>query len=430
MKTGASAGTHGIGKPIFAMVSAAALALMLASCGGGGSSSPAPTGGSSPTPTATTAANPVAVRIVGFNDLHGFIEPRGRLTFTVDGGASQSALAGGAAYLADAVSRIRAANPNTLVISAGDLFGGSAPFSASFLDEPTVGAMNRVGLDFAAVGNHEFDEGVGELERLANGGCAANTNQTPCQVEPNFPGAQFQFLAANVQRGGGTLFPASALRTLGSGADAVQIGVIGLTLDNTPLATTGSTAGLNFEDEAVAINRETASLRARGADAVVVAVHEGLSGQTGIPISGCAGLSGPLRDVLDRLDAGVDLVLSGHTHQAYVCDYGTVNAGRPFLVTSTASAGSMFTDVELTVDAANGGVISSAAVNRVLQRAESDGTTNAAFDVFTADADVEAYLQTYIDFARTAGTYTPAYDLATGGDGGPDGSAGYTDHIH
>ena len=398
---------------------ALASALALAACGGGssgggGGGGGGPIGGT-PTPSPTNPANPQTVRIVAFNDLHGFIEPRGLLTFNANG-QSQQALAGGAAFLADAVARIRGDNPRTLVISAGDLVGASAPLSARYLDEPTIGAMNLAGLDFAAVGNHEFDEGVAELERLQNGGCARHTGQQPCQVEPDFPGAAFQFLAANVLRGGATLFPASALRTLGSGSDAARIGVIGLTLEATPAATQGSVAGLAFEDEALAINREAAALRARGADAVVVAVHEGLNDNGSGAIGGCGSISGPLRGILDRLEPGVDLVLSGHTHQAYICDYGTVDRARPFLVTSTLSAGSMITDIELTVDVANERVTASRASQRVLQRAAPDGSSNAAFDLFEADPEVAAYLQTYIDAARAAGSYSEPFDPVSGRD--------------
>ncbi|RDC59005.1 5'-nucleotidase [Alteripontixanthobacter maritimus] len=411
----------------------ALLSLALLSCGGGssgsGSSGGGPIGGGgTPTPT-PPAANPVSIRIVGFNDLHGFIEPRGNIGFNTASGVQQ-AYAGGAAYLASAVAAIRAANGNTLVISAGDLFGASAPLSDRFLEEPTIGAMNRVGLDFAAVGNHEFDRGVRELERLASGGCTKYTSLIPCRVESNFGGANFQFLAANVRQGTGTLFPASALRTLGSGANAVQVGVIGLTLRSTPQATSGSTSGLTFTDEADAINRETRSLRSRGADAVVVAIHQGLTQNAGSPINGCGAIAGPLRTILDQLDTGVDLVLSGHTHQAYICDFGTVDASRQFLVTSTTSAGAMFTDTELTVDAANSRVTAANARNVVLQRQATDRAgnpiaTNPAFPVFTADGGVASYIQTYIDAARSANIYADPYDIATGQDRAAEPVAGH-----
>jgi len=389
-------------RPILAALGAA----LLVSCGSGGGSSGAPTppmGGGSGGGTAT---NPVTIRIVAFNDFHGAIAPFGApLQFRLEDGSTGSALVGGAAWLGDAVDRVKAQNPNTLVISAGDLVGASPAISARFLDEPTIGAMNRIGLDFNAVGNHEFDEGVAELKRLQTGGCAAHTGQQPCALE-NFAGAQFRFLAANVRQGSASLFPASATRQFGSGADRVTIGIVGLTLEGTPAATSGSVAGLTFEDEAEAINREAAALRSAGADAVIVAVHEGLTPSASNTIGGCDALSGPLRTILDRLNSGVDLVVSGHTHRAYICDYGTIDAARPMLVTSVQSSGRMFTDIELRVNAGLSRTQSAAATNVILQR-EGTGPGGQQVPplpgrpVFVADPVVAAYVETYRQAAQT-----------------------------
>lgn len=58
--------------------------------------------------------------------------------------------------------------------------------------------MNDIQIDFNAVGNHEFDRGTDELRRLQNGGCQQYTSTAPCQINKNFSGAKFNFLAANV----------------------------------------------------------------------------------------------------------------------------------------------------------------------------------------------------------------------------------------
>jgi 5'-nucleotidase len=79
--------------------------------------------------------------------------------------------AGGVEYLATHVNNLRALNPNTVVVSAGDMIGASPLLSALFHDEPTIEAFNLIGLDFNAVGNHEFDEGIDELLRMQKGGC-------------------------------------------------------------------------------------------------------------------------------------------------------------------------------------------------------------------------------------------------------------------
>ena len=94
-----------------------------------------------------------------------------------------------------------------MTVAAGDLIGASPISSALFLDEPTIRVLDEAGLELAAVGNHEFDKGAGELKRMQDGGCTKFTNRQPCALEP-FAGARFRYLAANVVgTDGQTLFP-------------------------------------------------------------------------------------------------------------------------------------------------------------------------------------------------------------------------------
>ena len=139
-------------------------------------------------PAAPAAAEPVQVRIIAFNDFHGALQPpRYAIPATGRTAARSACRPGGAAYLASAMRRLREGHPNSLVVSAGDLISASPLVSAGFLDEPTILAMNRIGLDFDAVGNHEFDRGRAELLRMQNGGCARHTARTPCRLDPRFP---------------------------------------------------------------------------------------------------------------------------------------------------------------------------------------------------------------------------------------------------
>jgi hypothetical protein len=128
---------------------------------------------------AAQAATPddVPVQLLGINDFHGNLEPP-----TGSGGRIQEVPfgpqidAGGAVFLANQLRTLREQNPNTLTVSAGDLIGASPLLSALFHDEPTIEAMNEMGLDLNAVGNHEFDEGVMELLRMQNGGCGPDNS--------------------------------------------------------------------------------------------------------------------------------------------------------------------------------------------------------------------------------------------------------------
>lgn len=347
-------------------------------------------------------AAPVRVNVIAFNDFHGALEPpRMAMTAPAPGGTEVRVPAGGAAYVATAVRRLRAANPNSVVVAAGDLVSASPLVSAEFLDEPTILALNMIGLDYASVGNHEFDRGRQELLRLQNGGCARFTSRQPCRLD-RFPGARFRYLAANVRtENGQTLFPASAMRSFGSGRRRVQVGFIGLTLrDTATLVTPTGIAGLTFGDEADAINAAARRLRAQGADAIVVLIHQGLSTRVGYNDHSCGGVSGDLLPILARLDRSVDLVVSGHTHHSYICDYGRIDASRPFLVTSAEKSGVILTNISLSIDPARHRVTARRADNVLVQGegyTDRRGTVPLSnlYPVFPRDPAVQALVARY-----------------------------------
>ena len=354
------------------------------------------------------STSPVTVGIVAINDFHGALESPHQSVPAPDGkGGTVRVPAGGAAYLASAIDTVRAKYPYHLTVSAGDLISASQLASSIYLDEPTVGVANRFGLDFNAVGNHEFDRGRNELLRMQRGGCAQLTARKPCQVE-QFAGAKFQFLSAStITENGQTLFPAYGIRTFGKGRGAVRIGIIGLTLKGTSdLVTPGGIKGLTFADEAQSINALVPVLKAKGADAIVVLIHQG--GQQDKPDdpSGCAGFTGEIRPILDALDPRVDLVVSGHTHKSYVCNYGDLNAGHPVLLTSAGVYGEEVTDITLQIDPAAHKVVSKRAVNVIVQSGSYTGALGPVnpttiYPQFAPRGDVAGYVQTYVDASKT-----------------------------
>ena len=177
------------------------------------------------TPPSPGATAPVEVQILAINDFHGNLEtPEGTIPVTGPDGVDINSHLGGAAQLAGKLEELRTGHANSITVAAGDLIGASPLASAWFLDEPTIDALNLAGLELAAVGNHEFDKGSGELLRMQKGGCDKFTTRQPCQLEP-FKGARFTYLAANVQRtDGSTLFPGTAIRQYGP----VRVGFIGM----------------------------------------------------------------------------------------------------------------------------------------------------------------------------------------------------------
>lgn len=299
----------------------------------------------------------VAVQILALNDFHGNLEPplgsSGRVG-TTNGNVD----AGGVEYLATHIRALKAQNANTTVVSAGDLIGASPLLSALFHDEPTIEAFNLIGLDFNAVGNHEFDEGAAELQRMQKGGCHPVDG---CLDGDGFKGAKFKFLAANVVRedNGKTIFPAYKIESY-AGA---KIAYIGMTLEGTPsIVTPSGVAGLNFLDEADTVNTLVPRLKARGVETIVVLIHEGGIQPAPAPYNGCVGISGPIVDIVNRFDDEVDVVISGHTHQPYNC---TIDGK---LVTSSFSFGRLVTKVDLTIDRATGEVVTKVADNRIVTR--------------------------------------------------------------
>ncbi len=313
-------------------------------------------------PTAVLAAKPpntppgsVDVQLLAINDFHGNLQPPSGSSGRVGSAASDAAcllpacsLAGGVEYLATHVKALEATNPNTLVVSAGDNIGASPLLSAAFHDEPTIEALNALGLDYSAVGNHEFDEGVTELLRMQNGGCHPVDG---CQDGDGFTGANFQFLAANVvyKNNGKTIFPAYKMANFGG----AKIGIIGLTLEGTPnIVSASGIQTVNFLDEADTINAATAELKAKGVHTVVVLLHEG-GAQSGVitaaNVNTCSGFSGAVQGIVANLDDEVDMVISGHTHNFYKCLLPN-SAARSIPVTSASSFGRVLTDVDMTIN--------------------------------------------------------------------------------
>jgi 5'-nucleotidase len=354
-----------------------------------------------------SASPTVTVGIIGLNDFHGTLQPprTGVLVSTDTTGEAKPVPAGGAAFLASAVDSVRGQYRYSATVAAGDMTGASQISSSLFLDEPAVGVLNRIGLDFTAVGNHEFDSGTDELLRKQAGGCAQFTAQKPCQIEP-FGGAKYRYLSASTRRADGTtLFPATGIKTFGKGRRAVKVGFIGLTLKGTPnLVSPDGIKGLTFGDEADTINAEAPRLRAAGADVVVVLIHEGgfTSGKPNP--SGCENLTGPIKGILDRLGPGVDVVISGHTHWAYVCDYATINSRQPILLTSAGVSGQLITDITLEIDPLAGRVVSKRARNVIVQSdpyQSPRGPVGQAAELprFTARPDITAYVGKYREAA-------------------------------
>jgi 2',3'-cyclic-nucleotide 2'-phosphodiesterase (5'-nucleotidase family) len=342
------------------------------------------------------------IQLLTFNDFHGSLETGGTIPtsyrLNADGSpvldsrgrpVSSSVEAGGAAYLAANLAKARKGHRYSITAAAGDLIGASPLVSAAFHDEPSIEALNDLGLEVSSVGNHEFDEGATELRRMRYGGCLADgdgqSHENSCPAGHSFTGAHFRYLSANVVRRstGRPLFPPYWIKHFGHG---IKIAFIGMTLRGTSdIVPAAAVAGLAFRDEVATANALVPQIKKQGVQSIVVLLHQGgtsvyRAGTTN-PVSAAApynfrcdsnhGLApdSPIISIAKRLNPAIDVIVSGHTHATYVCNIPDP-LGRPRLVTSASSYGRLFTDIRLTYNERTGNIVRPlvTATNRIVTR--------------------------------------------------------------
>ncbi|WP_326945287.1 bifunctional metallophosphatase/5'-nucleotidase [Amycolatopsis sp. NBC_01307] len=322
------------------------------------------------------------VRIITFNDFHGNLEPPSGSSGRVTQSDGTTVDAGGAAYLATHVKQLRAQVRNSLVFSAGDNVGASPVVSALFHDEPTIDFLNQIGVSASVVGNHEFDEGYKELQRMQFGGCNPTDG---CQFDKKFKGADFPFLGSNVYFTNG--LPALLPFTV-KFEGGVPIGVIGATLKDLPtVVTPEAIKGLKFGDEVEAINRTANLLDFLGVKSQVVLLHQGDSTEIEGP-NDCRVLPGPATAIAKAVTPKVDAIFTGHSHQQYNC---VINdpAGQPRTVIQGASFGRLLSVVDLKINLKTRDVVRSAtqAHNEIVTRTV---TPDPAVSALVADAKAKS----------------------------------------
>ncbi|MBL0141722.1 MAG: bifunctional metallophosphatase/5'-nucleotidase [Betaproteobacteria bacterium] len=321
-------------------------------------------------------APPLELRLVAFNDFHGHLESPPFGWIVADAGAPGGKTrvgAGGVANLATAIRELRGARPHSAVVGAGDLVSASPLVSGLFLDEPSITALGQAGLEVSSVGNHEFDRGREEFERLVKGGCHPKEG---CFGEP-YAGASFRYLAANVidTSTGRPAWPAYEIKRY----EGVPVAFVGAVLKSTPtIVDPRGVRGLEFRDEADAVNALVPELRRQGVEAIVLLIHEGGRSTGEFNDPACPGFEGDIVGIVKRLDPAVDVVVSGHTHQAYRCRID----GR--LVTSAGSYGRIVTTIDLAIDRATRDVIGAEAQNVIVE------TTR-----FAADPAIAGYVEKF-----------------------------------
>src|SRR4051794_7804701 len=309
-------------------------------------------------PASAKTAAPVELRILAINDFHGSLRPPPggiRISDPEDKSRKVMVAAGGAEYMATLVKQLREGRKNMIFVAAGDLIGASPFLSAMFHDEPSIESLSMMGLAISSVGNHEFDEGKTELLRMQNGGCHPVDG---CQGPHSFTGAKFRYLAASTieTATGKSVLPPYEIREF----EGIPIAFIGLTLKDTAgIVSPSGITSLEFRDEAETVNALVPQLKARGVEAIVVLIHQG--GTPAGDYNECPAIAGPIVDIVKKFDHAVDVVVSGHTHQAYICEID----GK--LVTSGDKYGTLVTAIDLKLDPVTRDVISAKAENTIVR---------------------------------------------------------------
>ncbi|MFZ6624180.1 5'-nucleotidase C-terminal domain-containing protein [Vagococcus fluvialis] len=355
----------------------------------------------------------IPVQILGINDFHGALSSTG--TASIE---SRFSKVGKSFYLASefnaAKAKFMADNPDgeSIRVQAGDLVGASPSNSSLLQDEPTIKAMNRMNIEYGILGNHEFDEGLDEFDRIIKGGAAVgdyfNSITQNYLKEPS----TMQILSANIFEKDGSIpkgYQPYAVKEIGSGDDKVKIGFIGVVTEEIPnLVLRKHVENYTFEDPVTAIVNNAKILREKeGVNAIVVIGHTGAT-QNGNSISGeTAGII----DKMNQMDPenSVDAYFAGHSHSYANAEYNGVR-----VIQSTAQ-GKAFADVVGEIDVETKDFVSapSGVVKPVLNDVSTpvsslvpDASVKALVD--EADALVETVTEEIIGKSATKETISRA----------------------
>ncbi len=298
-----------------------------------------------------TSRESVTLQILNVSDWHGALDP-------VNG-------VGGAAVLSAYFQMERAANPNSLTLTAGDAFGASPPLANFFNEEPAVLAMRLMGFDADTLGNHNFDKGIEHLQDMIDLAGAPPGEQ---------PGDPYYFVSANLRNRDDNLSGVRDYRIFEVGG--VKVAVIGITNPEAPtLVFPGNFGTIEVTDPVPAANKAMAQARREGAKVFVAITHLGVTGFN--PATGAA--FGPLIDFAENV-GGFHLILGDHTDFQFS---GVINNA---LVVENRSKGATYARIQLTVDPNNG---------RTIDRSAEFITPLAS--AVTPDPAIEEMLQPYRD---------------------------------
>lgn len=268
---------------------------------------------------AGTANEYVDVQLLNISDLHGFLQaaPAAQATITGAGGARYSV--GGVGYMASHLQRLRDGHANSIFFAPGDNFSGWELDAVSVADESTIEVLNRMGLQFATAGNHEFDKSpeflIEHIERGVPFPEVGFDDDFFNSQGHRYKGANFRYYSGNMiwRSSGETVLPPYNIAWVDAGGGKkLPIGFIHLTVTGTETGSTSYQPALASIDEIATVNKYAAELKSRGVNAIIVSMHDGAV--AGSNFNGGSNPSGPAYVLAQQVSPDIAAIVTGHWH--------------------------------------------------------------------------------------------------------------------
>lgn len=300
-------------------------------------------------------ADELSVQFMGVNDFHGALEQTGTARLegeTVKNAGTAPLLA---TYLNDSQKDFETENagtPNASIrVQAGDMVGASPANSALLQDEPTVKVFNEMNFEYGTLGNHEFDEGLGEFNRIMKGEAPTPGQFNKIVDEYPHEASKQEIVIANLVDKDTNKIPFDwkpyTIKEIPVNNKTVKVGFIGVVTTEFPnLVLRKNHEQYRVLDEAESIAKYARELNNQGVHAIAVLAHVAATSKNGVA-------EGPAAEMIKKLNQlypenSVDLVFAGHNHQ-----YTNGMVGNTLIVQGT-SQGKAYSDVRGVLDTDTG----------------------------------------------------------------------------
>lgn len=296
-------------------------------------------------------ADQVDVQILGVNDFHGAIDQTST-AYMPDGKISGAGTAAQLdAYMDKAQADFTQTSPNgtSFRVQAGDMVGDSPANSGLLQDEPTVQIFNEMNVEYGTLGNHEFDEGLAEYNRIMTGTAPA-PDSTINQITKDYshvPSNQTIVIANVVDKKTGDTpynWKPYAIKSIPVNNTSVKVGIIGVVTTEIPdLVLKQNYEQYDFLDEAETIAKYAKELRAQNVNAIMILAHiPATTGKDGLVGDQMATIINKVNQIYP--DNSIDIVFTGHNH---VYANGTIGNTR---IVQALAQGKAYADVRGTLD--------------------------------------------------------------------------------